>query len=242
MRRVYLDHNATTPTAPQVRAALSFAFDHLTGNPSSVHREGQRARAALEEARRRVAQLIGADTTEITFTSGATEANNIALGTLANTGGALITSCVEHPSILAPLERLQNTVWRLPVDHQGMLPPTDTLFEEAEALGATALSVMLANNETGVLYPLAELTRAAHARGMIVHCDATQALGKIPVSVTDLGVDMLPTLHNLTSRLAKMYYQTSNEEYKNMDIETLIFINNSEKYARLLENVTHPAN
>ena len=194
MRRVYLDHNATTPMSDQVRGAFVEACGQLMGNPSSVHREGQRARAAVEEARRQVALLIGADTTEITFTSGATEANNIALETLARTGGAIVTTCVEHPSVLAPTQHMEDSgtrVLRLGVDEDGRLPPVSQIIREANELGASALSVMLANNETGNIYPVAALAREARSSGLLVHCDATQAVGKIPVSIVELGVDML---------------------------------------------------
>lgn len=195
MRRIYLDHNATTPLDDDVCDAMVQALRSLDGNPSSIHREGQRARAAVEHARRQVALLLGADTTEITFTSGATEANNLALETLAAaTDGALASTAVEHPSILAPLERLAQTgrpVLKLNVDAEGMLPATDEIIAQAEAAEVGALSVMLANNETGNLFEIAPLIEAAHQRGWLVHCDATQIVGKMPLDVEALGADMV---------------------------------------------------
>ncbi len=193
--RVYLDHNATTPIDPQVLEAVIGALRTLDGNPSSVHREGQRARAAVERARRQTSDLIGADFTEITFTSGATEANNLAIATLAaSTSGALLTTAVEHPSVLAPIDRLQTqgrTVLKLEVDAQGMLPDTDAIVAKAQAAGVEAISVMLANNETGNIFDVAALCQQAHQRGWLVHCDATQAVGKLPLDVTALGADMV---------------------------------------------------
>jgi cysteine desulfurase len=192
MHRIYLDHNATTPTAPEVQDVILRAYTELSGNPSSVHREGQRARAAVEEARRQVAELIGAHSTEITFTSGATEANNIAMSTLSARGG-VVTTAVEHPSILAPLDRLRSrggATDLVPVDPLGALD-LDELFARTKACGAQGLSVMFANNETGRIYPIADLCERAHRQGLIVHCDATQAAGKLPLNVSELGVDML---------------------------------------------------
>ncbi|MBH23158.1 MAG: cysteine desulfurase NifS [Myxococcales bacterium] len=189
MRRVYLDYNATTPLAPEAAAAMIDALRDLPGNPSSIHREGQRARAAVEQARRRVAELIGADFTEIVLTSGASEANNIAVAALGERG-PLLTTAIEHPSVLAPAQRLAEVVRAQPGPH-GELPEVPALIAQAEAAGVRGVSVMLANNETGNVLPVAQFARAARERGWWVHCDATQAVGKIPVDVEALGVDLL---------------------------------------------------
>jgi cysteine desulfurase len=164
-------------------------------NASSLHREGQLARAAVEAARRQVAALLGAHATEILFTSGATEANNLAITTLAaRTPGALLTTAVEHPSVLGPLALLEargRAVHRLPVDARGQLPSPAEIIAFAEAHHVTALSLMLANNETGNRYPVAEVAREVRARGWLIHTDATQAPGKIPCQIKDLHVDLL---------------------------------------------------
>ncbi len=194
MQRIYLDHNATTPLAGEVRDALMAALT-LPGNSSSIHHEGQLARAAMEEARRQVASLIGSAYPDILFTSGATEANNLAIETLAaRTQGALMTSRIEHPSVLAPMERLKaegREVLFLEVDAEGMLPPLAKIMALAENAGVSGLSLMLANNETGNLSKIQELAHAARAKGWLTHTDATQAVGKLPVAVEALGVDML---------------------------------------------------
>jgi cysteine desulfurase len=194
MRRIYLDHNATTPLDPAALAAM-LPWLGAPANASSLHREGQRARAAVEAARRQVAALLGAHATEILFTSGATEANNLAIATLAaRTPGALLTTAVEHPSVLAPLALLEargRAVHRLPVDARGQLPSPTEIIAFAEAHHVTALSLMLANNETGNRYPVAEIAREARARGWLIHTDATQAPGKIPFQIKDLHVGLL---------------------------------------------------
>lgn len=193
MRRVYLDHNSTTPLDPDVAEAMIGALRDLDGNPSSIHREGQRARAAVERARRQVADLIGASFTEVVFTSGASEANNLAIATLRHRGdGALMTTCVEHPSILAPVERSGAPVVQLGVGADGALELSiDQIVALGRERGVQGLTVMLANNETGNVYPIAALAKAARAEGWWTHCDATQAPGKLELDVGVLGVDML---------------------------------------------------
>jgi cysteine desulfurase len=149
----------------------------------------------VESARRDLASLIGALATEVIFTSGATEANNMALATLAaGHDGAIMISAVEHPSVLAAAARLEaqgRQVVRLPVDPGGHLPGTQEVVALGRQHGVRALSLMLANNETGHVYPIAELAAAARQEGWLVHTDATQAVGKLPVNVEALGVDML---------------------------------------------------
>jgi len=195
--RIYLDHNATTPLRPEVLAAMCAALRDLPGNPSSTHAEGAAARAALEQARAQVAAAIGAAPGTILFTSGATESNNTALAGCLRAAEAagrreIVTSCVEHPSVSEPLSALEERGWRvqrLAVHRDGLLDPD--LF--AAALGAhTALAAILwANNETGVVQPAGKLVEIARARGVPIHLDATQCIGKLPVDVQALGVDSL---------------------------------------------------
>jgi cysteine desulfurase len=179
--RVYLDHAASSPLHPAARDSVIRAFE-LAGNPSSVHAEGRAARALLEAARRTVRQAIGAgDAGVLVFTSGATEANAMAL----RTSGQALASAVEHPSVLA-----QPGVAALPVDGAGRL---DLGALEAKLVGGEVrvVALMLANNETGVVQPVAEAARLAHAAGARLHVDAVQALGKLPVDVEALGCDSL---------------------------------------------------
>jgi cysteine desulfurase len=193
--RIYLDHNATTPLRPEVVAAMGEALRSCFGNPSSTHAEGAAARAALERARGEVASLLGVAPGEVTFTAGATEANNTALfGALAARPERrhVVSTTIEHPSVEEPLRALEQRgvrVTRAPVDRDGRV--------DLEALSAsidedTALvAVILANNETGVVQDVAKIAQAAHARGAWLHVDATQAVGKIPVDAVALGADLL---------------------------------------------------
>jgi cysteine desulfurase len=194
-KRIYLDHNATTPLREEVVEACAHALRTSFGNPSSTHFEGAAARAELERARTRVASLLGADPSEIVFTSGATESNNLALqGALGarRAAGHLVTSRAEHPSVLEPAESLERAgvkVTRLPVDASGRLEPG--AVAAALESDATIVSVLWANNETGVLQPVSEIAQAVKARGALLHVDATQAVGKIPVRVDTLPADLL---------------------------------------------------
>jgi len=192
--RIYLDHNATTPVHPEVVEAMAAALREHWGNPSSTHAEGAAARAALERAREQVAALLGAESRAVVFTSGATEANNSVLhGVLGpGRGRHVVTSTVEHPSVEEPLRALEAAgvaVTRVPVDADGRLDPERV----AGALRAeTALvSVILANNETGVIQDAAKLSEVAHAHGVPLHLDATQAVGKIALDAVALGADWL---------------------------------------------------
>ncbi|MFX4287413.1 cysteine desulfurase family protein [Janibacter sp. G349] len=189
---VYLDHNATTPIAREVAEAV---WPHLTqdfGNPSSASMQGRRARSAVDRAREQVAALVGAEPDEIVFTSGGTEANNIAIRGSARhlTTRVAVTSCVEHPATAAPLAHLQEhhgwQVHELPVDG-GCRVRLDALPTGAIGLG----TLILAHNETGAIQPVAQLAERVHRRGGLVHADAAQAVGKIPVDVEELGVDLL---------------------------------------------------
>ncbi len=194
--QVYLDAAATTPTRPEVIAAMAAAMTGTWGNASSAHGTGQEARRVVDEARLRVAQLIGARPDEIVFTSGATESNNAAiLGALEahkGKGRRLVTTSVEHPSVMEAARHAGTLGWTVAhakADAYGVVLPGTVagLLTEKTAL----VSVMLANNEVGTIQPVAEIARAAKAAGALIHTDATQAVGKIPVDVNALGVDFL---------------------------------------------------
>ena len=192
---IYLDHNATTPVLPEVvDSMLPYLREHF-GNPSSDHVYGRRSLCAIEQARDQVASLLGASAEEILFTSGGTEANNIAIrGLAARTGNPqqIITSQIEHPATVEPCRLLQRRGWTvtwLPIDASGRV----RVDELANALSQKTLllTLMHANNETGAIQPLARAARLARAAGALTHTDAAQSVGKIPVQVNDLGVDLL---------------------------------------------------
>ena len=190
--RIYLDSAATTPPLPEVVEAVSEAMATSWGNASSAHAAGSRARRLVEEARGKVAALIGGRPDEIIFTSGATEANNTVIQGLPGARGRLVVSAVEHPCVLeaaAAFARRGWTVVRLPVDGTGLVDQADVrkLLRPKPAL----VSVMLANNEVGTIEPMAAIAKLAKAAGSLVHTDATQAVGRIPVNVGALGVDYL---------------------------------------------------
>ena len=197
MQRIYLDHNATTPLLPAVIDRMTAVLHQEFGNPSSVHHFGQQAKAAVDDARSEVAALIGADPSEVLFTSGGTEGDNIAIRGVAEaletTGRKhLIASAIEHEAVLNTLKALARRGWRttlLPVDQSGILTPST--LREALADDTALVSVMHANNEIGTIQPVAELARVAHDRGALFHTDAVQSAGKLPVNVKALGVDML---------------------------------------------------
>ncbi len=193
---IYLDHNATTPLAPEVAEAMAPHLGAEFGNPSSEHALGRRARQAVDEARAAVAALIGAAPEEVVFTSGGTESNNLAIRGVAKQAPParrrIMTSTVEHPATTAPLALLEASGWtltRVPVTASGTLELDTALGSLGDDLAL--VTVMLAQNETGALMPVADLAAAAQAHGTVVHTDAAQAIGKIPVSVDDLGVDLL---------------------------------------------------
>jgi cysteine desulfurase len=196
MREIYADHASTTAPAPEVVRAMEPFFGGRFGNPSSVHRRGEAAREALTEARRRVADLIGAIPEEIVFTASGSEANNLALrGMLASAGEGrrrLVVSAIEHPSVLETARALEPQGFRLTI-----VPASGDGIVDLAALGAAIgpdvalVSLMLANNETGMIQPVAEAARLAHAAGARIHTDAVQAVGKVPVDVATLDVDLL---------------------------------------------------
>jgi cysteine desulfurase len=191
---IYLDYNATTPVAPEVFAAMKPFLTREFGNPSSGHVYGRRAREAVERARAQVAGLIGAETDEIVFTSGGTEANNLAIRGVAlghPRPGRIVTSIVEHPATAKPCRVLEMGGWRvsrLKVDGAGRVSP-----DVAAALGGRTVlvTVMHSNNEVGTIQPVAEIARLARTRGALVHTDAAQSAGKVPLDVGRLGVDLL---------------------------------------------------
>jgi len=195
-QRIYLDHNASTPIDPAVAAAMRpFLEDHF-GNPSSGHWAATPAKAALDTARAQVAALLGGDSDEVVFTSGGSEANNLALKgvffALRDKGDHIITTRIEHPAIVEPcrfLEHLGARVTRLPVDNAGRVDPDDV----RTAIGPRTIlvSVMHANNEVGTIQPIAECARIAREHGVLFHTDAAQSVGKIATDVNGLGVDLL---------------------------------------------------
>lgn len=193
---VYLDYNATTPVAPEVADAIEPWLREHFGNPSSSHIYGRQAREAIARARGQVAALVCARPEEIVFTGCATEANNLAIRGVARAvrdgRRHMVTSAVEHPSVLQPFHLLLQEGWEvtvLPVDHTGRVDPAEV--EKALRPDTTLVSVMLANNEVGSIQPLAEIAALTRPRGILLHTDASQAAGKIPVNVNELDVDLL---------------------------------------------------
>jgi cysteine desulfurase len=196
MRQIYLDHNATTPVHPEVRHVLMASYENDFGNPSSVHRYGRRTRVQIDQARDTVATLLGAAPATIFFCSGGTEANNTIIKGVAHTcqnrGRHIITSSTEHPAVLdtcAHLTQQGFEITYLPVDEAGVID-LQTL-EDALTEKTTLVSVMHANNETGVLQPLADIARLAHQHGALVHTDAVQSFGKLPLNMAELDIDFL---------------------------------------------------
>ncbi|SMH58277.1 cysteine desulfurase family protein [Azospirillum agricola] len=181
---LYLDHNATTPLKPAVKAAMVQAMD-LVGNPSSVHAFGRSARRAVDEARAAVAALAGVRPAQVLFTGSGTEANNLALRGF--TTRTVLVSAIEHESVLAAAPDAP----RLPACRDGTIDLAALERALAAAASAPLVSLMLANNETGVIQPVAEATRIAHAHGALLHCDAVQAAGRIPLSFPALGADLM---------------------------------------------------
>jgi cysteine desulfurase len=194
--RIYLDHNATTPPAPEVVEAMTRALREEFGNASSIHACGQRAKAALDDARTEVARLIGAEPGDIVFTAGGTEADNLAIRGVLDAAGPtlrrLVVTAIEHEAVIntaRALARRGHAVTILPVDRNGAVEPS--ALDQALGDDVALVSVMAANNETGVVQPVADLARLARARGALCHTDAVQAVAKIPVDVAALGVDLL---------------------------------------------------
>ena len=193
---VYLDYNATTPVDPRVADAIEPYLRQHYGNPSSTHVYGRNAHQAVEQAREQVAILIGARADEIVFTGCATEANNLAIRGVARAlrdkGRHVITSAVEHPAVEQPCRRLGEEGWEIsviPVDKYGQVDPAQ--LSDALRDDTVLVSIMHANNEVGTIQPVEEIAAVTRPRGILLHTDAAQSVAKIPVSVDDLGVDLL---------------------------------------------------
>ncbi|MCJ7639271.1 MAG: cysteine desulfurase NifS [Euryarchaeota archaeon] len=192
---IYLDHAATTPVRPEVFDAMRPYFLERFGNPSSLHSYGLDARVGVERARQQIASAIGADPQEIIFTSGGTESDNLALRGVLQRGGKkdhIITSAIEHPAVLETckfIERLGHEVTYLSVDREGRINPAEV--EDAIQENTRLISIMHANNEIGSIQPIAEVGAIAAAHGIYMHTDAVQSVGKIPVNVKKLNVQML---------------------------------------------------
>jgi cysteine desulfurase len=203
MKQIYLDYAATTPTHPEVVKAMLPYFTEAFGNPSGIYTYGQEAKGAIEEARSKVADLIGARDEEIVFTSGGTEADNFALKGVAfanqNKGNHIITSSIEHHAVIETckfLERKGFSVTYLPVDGYGLVDPDDV--RKAVTDKTILISVMHANNEVGTIEPITEIGKIAKETGIYFHTDAVQTVGHIPVNVNELGVDLLSmSVHKL---------------------------------------------
>jgi cysteine desulfurase len=196
VRRIYLDYAATTPTHPEVVKTMLPYFSEVSGNPSSIYSYGQEAKGAIEEARGKVADLIRAQSEEIVFTSGGTEADNFAIKGVAYAnelkGNHIITSSIEHHAVIETckfLERRGFRVTYLPVDEYGLVDPDDV--RRAITSKTILISVMHANNEIGTIEPIAEIGRIAREAGIYFHTDAVQAVGHIPVNADELGAALL---------------------------------------------------
>jgi cysteine desulfurase len=192
MRRIYLDNNATTPVLPEVFEAMRPYFGERFGNASSIHSHGQETRAAVENARESVAALIGCHAAEIVFTSGGTEADNLAVLGVVSAGDHVITSSIEHHAVLHSCKHLQEIgceVTFLPVDGRGLIDPADV--RRALRAETKLISIMMANNETGVLQPVDEVGKIAAEAGICFHTDAVQAAGKVTIDVKQIGCHAL---------------------------------------------------
>jgi cysteine desulfurase len=192
MQRVYLDNNATTPLLPEVFEAMRPYFLEKFGNASSIHQQGQQARAAVEQARESVAALLGCRAAEIVFTSGGTEGDNLGVFGIAGAGDHVITSTIEHHAVLNACKRLEQLgceVTYVPVNAEALIDPL--AVAAAIRPNTRLISIMMANNETGVVQPVAEIGKIAQERGVLFHTDAVQAAGKMPVNVKEIGCQLL---------------------------------------------------
>ncbi len=192
LRRIYFDNNATTPVLPEVLEAMRPYFNERFGNASSIHHHGQETRAAVERARESVASLLGCRPAEVVFTSGGTEADNLAVFGLVKPGDHLVTSTIEHHAVLNSGKRLAEMgceVTYVPVDGRGLIDPD--VVRRALRSNTKLITIMMANNETGVLQPVEEIGRIAAEAEVCFHTDAVQAAGKVPLDVKRIGCDLL---------------------------------------------------
>jgi cysteine desulfurase len=192
MRRVYLDSNASTPVLPEVLEAMQPYFTETFGNASSIHHYGQQTRAAVERARESVARLLGCRAAEVVFTSGGTESDNLGIFGVTEPGDHIITSVIEHSAVLKSCNRLQQMgceVTRVPVDGRGLVDPDDV--RRALRPNTKLVTVMMANNETGVLQPVEEIAKIAAEADAYFHTDAVQAAGKVSIDVAKIGCELL---------------------------------------------------
>lgn len=196
LEMIYLDYNSTTPIDKKVaEAMLPFLYDHF-GNPSSDHRLGHTTKKAVETARQQVADFLGCSPTEIIFTSSGSESNNMAIKGIAHSyrhkGNHIITSCIEHPSVLNPCKYLESNGFRityLPIDYSGMVDPEE--LRKHITNQTILVTIMHSNNETGTLQPILEIAGICRERNIIFHTDASQSAGKVPLNVHELGIDLL---------------------------------------------------
>jgi cysteine desulfurase len=192
MRRVYLDNNASTPVLPEVLEAMRPYFGERFGNASSIHHHGQETRAAVERARESVADLLGCRSAEVVFTGGGTEADNLAVFGLTRPGDHVVTSTVEHHAVLNSCKHLAEKgieVTSLPVDGRGLIDPDD--LRRALRPNTKLVTIMFANNETGVIQPVEEIGKICAEAEVYFHTDAVQAAGKVPIRVSEIGCDLL---------------------------------------------------
>jgi cysteine desulfurase len=192
MLRIYLDNNATTPVLPEVIEAMRPYFGEHFGNASSIHHHGQETRAAVERARNSVASLLGCKAAEVVFTSGGTEGDNLAIAGLTSAGDHIITSSIEHHAVLQACKHLEEMgcdLTYVPVDGRSLVDPHDV--RRALRPNTKLISIMMANNETGVLQPVDEIGRIAAEADVYFHTDAVQAAGKVPIDVQRIGCDAL---------------------------------------------------
>ena len=192
MRRIYFDNNATTPVLPDVFEAMRPYFDEQFGNASSIHHPGQEARAAVERARESVAALLGCHTSEVVFTSGGTEGDNLAIFGLVRPGDHVITSTIEHHAVLNACKHLQSAGYDVTFvagDERGVVDPGD--IRRALRPSTKLITVMMANNETGVLQAVQEIGKVAAEADVYFHSDGVQAAGKVPIDVARIGCDLL---------------------------------------------------
>jgi len=192
MRRVYLDNNATTPVLPEVRDAMRPYYEEHFGNASSIHHHGQETRAAVERARESVAKLLGCRPAEVVFTSGGTEADNLAIFGLVRPGDHVVTSTIEHHAVLNSCKHLEDRgveVTYVPVDRRCLVNPDDV--RRAFRSNTKLVTIMMANNETGVVQPVEEIGKICAEADVYFHMDAVQAASKVPIQVKNIGCDLL---------------------------------------------------